>query len=112
MGQAIQKLVDYAKRMQVRQKNQNLASRQKTEQMTGAALQLVGGAAGGALDGYVGGGETHEIFGVPTALGSGIILALAGLSDIVPGAEYIASFGLGAASYGLGNLVRDKLTPA
>ena len=78
--------------------------------MVSAACHLAGGVAGGALDGKVGAGETHTVLGVPTALTGGAILAVAGLMDLVPGAEYLAEFGLGAASYGAGNLARQKLS--
>jgi hypothetical protein len=30
--------------------------------------------------------------------------------DLVPGSEYVANVGLGAASYGLGNLIRGRMT--
>jgi hypothetical protein len=89
------------------------ANNKATEQrMASAACQLAGGAIGGVLDGKLAGGETHTVLGVPTALTGGIILAAVGVMDLVPGAEYVGSIGLGSASYGLGNLVRTKLIPS
>lgn len=107
---AITKLVERARSVQgslARMRAEN----KKTEQRTlGAVCQLAGGAGGGVLDGKWGAGETHELFGLPTALTGGAILAAVGIMDLVPGAEYVANVGLGAASYGLGNLIRGRMT--
>ncbi|MFA5436328.1 MAG: hypothetical protein WC372_09865 [Candidatus Neomarinimicrobiota bacterium] len=77
-----------------------------------AACNVAGGGLGGLIDGYFGGGETHEILGVPTALGAGAIVAVVGLLDVLPGSEYVANIGTGTASYGLGVLVRDRTAAA
>lgn len=108
---AITKLVEKARSVQgslARLRDEN----KKTEQRTiGAVCQLAGGAVGGVLDGKYGGGETHEVFGMPSALTGGAVLAAVGIMDLIPGAEYVANVGLGAASYGLGNLIKGRITP-
>lgn len=109
-SQAITKLVEKARSVQgslARMRAEN----KKVEQRTiGAVCQLAGGAVGGVLDGKYGGGEAHEVFGMPSALTGGAVLAAVGIMDLVPGAEYVASLGLGAASYGLGNLIKGRMT--
>lgn len=87
-------------------------SQMQMQRYGGAACNGGGGALGGLADGYLGGGETHEIMGVPTVLGAGAVVALVGLLDVVPGSEYVANVGLGAFSYGLGVLVRDRVAAA
>lgn len=109
---AIEKLVEKARSMQGSLQRIRANNKQTEQRTIGAVCQLAGGAVGGVLDGKLAGGETHTVLGVPTALTGGIVLAALGIMDVVPGAEYIGSLGLGSASYGLGNLVRTKLIPS
>jgi hypothetical protein len=92
----------------------NYRAKQKisSQQVLGAGLNLAGGAAGGFLDGRLGDGETHELWGVPTALGAGLLIAAAGFAEMLPGSSLVVNFGLGSASYGLGSLVREKSAPS
>lgn len=109
---AITQLIERARRIQTSQANARKRSREKTQEVYEAACQLAGGAVGGLVDGYLSDGEEHAIWGVPTALTGGAIVAALGLADLLPASPYVASLGLGAASYGLGNLVRDKVAAA
>lgn len=105
---AVKQLVEKARRIQHSQQLARSRSRAKTEEIYEAGCQLVGGAIGGLVDGYLGDGADHEVWGVPTVLTGGALLTVIGLADLVPGASYVASVGLGATAYGLGNLVREK----
>jgi hypothetical protein len=109
---AVTALVERARAMKTQLQNYRTKQKISTQQVLGAGVQLAGGAAGGLLDGRLGDGETHELWGVPTALGGGLLVAAAGFADLLPGSHLVANFGLGAASYGLGNLVRDKSAPS
>jgi|WetSurMetagenome_2_1015567.scaffolds.fasta_scaffold01038_18 hypothetical protein len=108
---AVTQLVERARAMKTQLANYRAKQKFTSQQVLGAGVQLAGGAAGGFLDGRLGEGETHELWGVPTALGAGLLVAVAGFAEVLPGSALVANFGLGAASYGLGNLVRDKSAP-
>jgi hypothetical protein len=70
---------------------------------------VLGGVAGGLIDGTMGeGGAPAEIFGLPVAVGLGGLLTLAGFTDMA-GAEHAGYSGVGLLSYGLGNMVREQL---
>jgi hypothetical protein len=111
-SQAVNAVIAKAQSVQATLARYRRESKLNTQQALEGGCQLLGGAAGGFLDGRVGGGETHELWGVPTALGAGLLVGLAGLSGAIPGAIYVANLGLGAAAYGLGNLVKEKSIPA
>lgn len=56
-------------------------------------VEVTGGAAvAGFVDGYFG---RPEIFGVPATAGVGLLLAIVGLSDLVPGGVHLAAVGTG-----------------
>ena len=109
---AVTALVERARAMKSQLANYRAKQKISSQQVLGAGMQLAGGAAGGLLDGRLGEGDTHELWGVPTALGAGLLVAAAGFAEVLPGSQLVVNFGLGAASYGLGNLVRDKSAPS
>jgi hypothetical protein len=109
---AVTALVERARAMKSQLANYRAKQKISSQQVLGAGFQLAGGAAGGLLDGRLGDGQTHEVYGVPTALGAGLLVAAAGFAEIIPQSTLVVNFGLGAASYGLGNLVRDKTSAA
>lgn len=75
----------------------------------GAGATLSGGVLGGVLDAKLGDGQTYEIANIPVAAVGGLLVGMLGLSDIVPGAEYVAAGGFGMAAYGAGVYTRDKM---
>ena len=59
-------------------------------------VEVTGGAAvAGFVDGYFG---RPEVFNVPATAGVGVLLALVGLSDWIPGGVHLASIGTGMFS--------------
>jgi hypothetical protein len=108
MANAVSAIIEQARRARAQLTRIRQESKMSQQKAFEGGAQLAGGAAGGFLDARLGEGQTHELFGVPTALGAGLLVGLAGMADLFPGSIYMANFGLGAASYGLGNLVREK----
>lgn len=92
---------------------QNLKRRIKEERpiirgVTGAEV-IVGGVAGGLVDGLAGGAEKRvELAGVPVVSIVGGALALSALVDY-PGSSHVGSVGLGAVTYQLGSIVRENV---
>jgi hypothetical protein len=109
---AVHDLVAKVRSLQAGRAKERAESKLQIQRYGEAGCAAVGGGLGGLIDGYFGGGETHEVMGVPTALGAGAVVALVGLLDVVPGSDYIANIGLGSVSYGLGVLVRDRTAAA
>jgi hypothetical protein len=108
--EAITKLVNHARSMQHSLQNIRAKHKETEKRLVGALCNVGGGVLGGVVDGKLGGGETHTILGAPTVLIGGMIVAAAGLTGLLPASEAIADTGLGAVSYGLGNLIRNKLS--
>ncbi len=82
--------------------------------MLSAGEIIVGGVAGGLLDGKFddGTGSGPKVAGV-SAVGAGsVVLVVLGLTDAFPGVSHLGYLGAGALSYKLGNFARDKIKAA
>lgn len=76
--------------------------------VTGAEV-LVGGLAGGLVDGLAGGDDKRVApAGIPIVP---IVGGLAGLSALIdyPGSSHVGAVGIGAAAYSLGSIVRENV---
>lgn len=90
---------------------QNIRARAKARERYALANGevIVGGVAGGILDGAMGeGGEDAEVFGLPLVVSLGGAMVVAGFTDM-PGAEHAGYIGAGLLAYSLGNMARDQV---
>jgi len=110
---AISKLAERASRAKTRLSNYKVKAKLNERRMLSKGEVVIGGVLGGAIDAWQGEpGAPAELLGMPAVALGGAILTVIGISDLVPGAEDIASLGAGALSYSLGTYAREKIEEA
>jgi len=79
--------------------------------MLSAGEIIVGGVAGGLLDGKFddGTGTGPKVAGVSAVAAGSVVFLVLGLTDAFPGVSHLGYLGAGALSYKLGTFARDKV---
>jgi hypothetical protein len=82
--------------------------------MLSAGEIVIGGVAGGLLDGKFddGSGGGPKIAGVSAVGAGGVLFLVLGLTDAFPGVSHLGYLGAGAVAYKLGGFARDKVKAA
>lgn len=105
---AITKLASRAQRSESQIKRIKMERAQTLDRTVSGFECLVGGAAGGLADAYLGGDERNvEVMGVPVIPVAGALAAATSLANY-PGAKHVGALGTGMATYWLGRFIRDN----
>jgi hypothetical protein len=105
------KALERLDRMQVKQRTQALVKHIKGERVTTAGVTLLGAVWAGAADGKYkeADGTPKKVGPVPMVAALAGVLAVVGLTDLVPGGTYIGMIGVGGLSYELGRMAHDHV---
>jgi hypothetical protein len=108
----ITKALERLDRIQVRQKTERLVRSIKGDRLTSGGITLVGAILAGAADAKYrdADGTEKKIGPVPAVAAGSAALAVVGLSDLVPGGQYVGMVGIGGLAYVLGKMAHDHVT--
>jgi len=107
----ITKALERYDRLKASLKNSSIRKHVKEERGYAGIAAIVGAAAAGAADAKykADDGTTKKTLGVPTVALASVALALAGLTDLVPGGVYIGMAGIGGLCYIVGKTSHDQV---
>lgn len=107
----ITKALERLDRIQVRQKTERLVKSIKGDRLTSGGITLVGAIIAGAADGKYkeSDGSPKKIGPVPMVPAVFAAMAVVGLSDMVPGGNYVGMVGIGGLAYELGRMAHDHV---
>ena len=108
---SIRNALEKLDKIQVRQKTERLVRSIKGDRMTSAGVTIVGAILAGAADAKYKetDGTPKKIGPVPIVTGAAALMAVVGFSDMVPGGQYVAMFGVGGLSYEFGKMAHDHI---
>jgi len=108
-SQSVTKLARAAESSRRALSNMRAKTRAKQAYALSQGEVVLGGVAGGLIDGVMGeGGEPAEVFGLPTVAVLGGVMTVAGFSDM-PGAEHAGFTGVGLLAFSLGKVTEDAV---
>lgn len=107
----ITKALEGFDRLKTRMKNAEIAKHVKEERAYAAGAAVVGALIAGAADAKYRApdGTTRKVGPIPAVGGASAVLALAGLTDLVPGGVYIGMAGIGGLCYVAGKFAHDHV---
>jgi hypothetical protein len=110
----ITKALERLDRLQVKAKTDRLVKSIQGDRATTSGITLVGAVAAGVAQAkYKNADGTPKSLGpVPVVAAVSALMAAAGLSNMVPGGQYVGPLGVGGLAYVLGTIAHDHASNA